>query len=122
MEGVCRVCGGCMEGVWRVCVGCVEGVWRVCGGCVEGVWRVYGGCVDGGWRVCGGCVEGVWRVYGGCVEIQDGGGLATCRIGRVDEPRNLCAAPPLEQWLQRRRHLLLNETRCINYGSRPTCG
>ena len=40
-----------MEGLWRVCGGCVEGVWRVCGGFVEGLWRAYGGV----WRVITDC-------------------------------------------------------------------
>ena len=42
MEGVGRVCGGCVSESEGVCV-------RVCGGCVR-VWRVCGGCV----RVCEG--------------------------------------------------------------------
>ena len=81
MEGVQRVCGGCV---------CVEGGWRVhkvkvCGGC--GVW---GGCGEGMGRVCGGCVEGVegvegvWRVWrvcggcGGCVEGVEGVQVKVC--------------------------------------------
>ena len=51
-----RLSGECLKGVCRV----LEGVWKVCGGCVEGVWRVPGRCWES--------LEDIRKVSGGYLE------------------------------------------------------
>ena len=72
-RGVGRLQG--VQGVYRVCIGCVQGVYRVYIGCVQGVYRV---CM-----VCIGCIQGMYGVYRVCIVYVGCRGCVQC--SRRDE-------------------------------------